>query len=349
MKMNQKKISVIIPCYNVETYIDRCVESLVNQSIGIENLELIFVDDASTDTTVECLKKWEERYPDSVLLVCCAENHKQGAARNTGLCYASAEYIAYVDSDDWVEQTMFEKMYARVEQYHPDVVSVLYSRDYQDGRVEMTADPKKNGEKYVEIRTQQEREQFMQEGLVGGVWSGIYRREMLQSDEGLFFPEDLRYEDNYWASILKMVVSSYYIINEPLYHYMINENSTIMEQNAMHHLDRLVIELMKIEEYKRRGVFELYHDRIEFSFLRMYFINTIRIMFVRFDRIPYDMIYTMQQQVLELFPDYENNPYLDTLPQLQSELLKMVKVPLDEAKINILANAYRKVLRDSNS
>ena len=60
------------------------------------------------------------------------------------------------------------------------------------------------------------------------------------------------------------------------------------------------------------------------------------------------MIYTMQQQVLELFPDYERNPYLETLPQLQLELLKIVKVPLDETKIDILANAYRKVLRESN-
>ena len=140
MGIKQKKISIIILCYNVEAYIDRC-----------------------------------------------AENHKQGAARNTGLCYASAEYIAYVDSDDWVEQTMYEKMYARVEQYHPDVVSVLYSRDYQDGRVEMTADSKKNGEQYVEVRTPEERGRFLQEGLVGGVWSGIYRREMLQWMRDCFF------------------------------------------------------------------------------------------------------------------------------------------------------------------
>lgn len=346
--MNQKKISIIIPCYNVEAYIDRCVESLVNQTIGIENLELIFVDDASMDATVEHLEKWEECYPDSVLLVKCAKNHKQGAARNAGLCYASADYVAYVDSDDWVDPMMYEKMYARIEQYHPDVVSVLYSRDYQDGRVDMTADSKKNGEQYVEIRTTEERSRFLQEGLVGGVWSGIYRREMLQSDEGLFFPEDLRYEDNYWCAVLNMIVSSYYIINEPLYHYMINERSTIMEQNARHHLDRLVIELMKVEEYKRRGVFELYHDRIEFNFLRMYFINTIRILFVRFDKIPYDMVYTMQKQVRELFPDYESNPYLGTLPQLQSELLKIVKAPLDNAGIDILANAYRQVLREFN-
>lgn len=345
--MDNKKISIIIPCYNVERDIDRCVESLVNQTVGIENLELIFVDDASTDGTVKCLKRWEERYPESILLVCCEENHKQGAARNAGLCYASAEYIGYVDSDDWVDPAMYARMYAKVEEYHPDVVSVLYTRDFQDGRIESHADPKKNGGKYVEIHTQAERELFLREGLTGGVWSGIYRRELLQTEEGLFFPEDLRYEDNYWSSILHMVVSSYYIINEYFYHYMINENSTIMEQNAMHHLDRLVIELMKIEEYKRRGVFAKYHDWIEFRFLRMYFINTIRILFVRFDRIPYDIIYAMQRQVLELFPDYEKNPYLDTLPQLQSELLKIAGVPLDEQRIDVLANAYRKVLRDS--
>ncbi len=347
--MEKKKISIIVPCYNVERYIDRCVKSLVNQTIGIENLELIFVDDASTDGTVACLKRWEERYPDSILLICCSENHKQGAARNTGLCYASAEYIGYVDSDDWVDPTMYAKMYAEVEQFHPDVVSVLYTRDRQDGQIEMRADRKKNGERFVKICTQADRELFLQEGLTGGVWSGIYRRELLQAEEGLFFPEDLRYEDNYWASVLQMALSSYYIINEHLYHYMINESSTIMEQNAMHHLDRLVIELMKIEEYKRRGVFERYHDWIEFRFLRMYFINTIRILFVRFDQIPYDIVYAMQQQVLELFPEYEKNPYLDTLPQLQSELLKIVGAALDEQRIDILANAYRKVLRDAES
>ncbi|MCH5266859.1 MAG: DUF2920 family protein [Lachnospiraceae bacterium] len=342
----EKLISIIVPCYNVEKYIDRCVESLVNQTIGIEKLELIFVNDASTDSTLEHLAEWEEKYPESIIVINCEENHKQGAARNTGLFYSSASYIGYVDSDDWVDVTMYEKMYEKVEKHHPDVVCVLYTRDEQDGTIQMQSDKKENGDRYVEITDVEGRKRFFTEKLTGGVWSGIYRKELLIKEE-IQFPEDLRYEDNYWGAIRDLVIGSYYIINEHLYHYMINETSTIMEKDATHHLDRLVIELMKVEEYKRRGALDDYHDEIEFSFLKLYFINTIRILFVRFSEIPYDIIYTMQDNVRELFPNYEKNPYLETLPQLQQELLKMVAAPLDKEKIDILAGAYRKVLTDN--
>ena len=108
-----KKISIIIPCYMVEQYIDRCVNSLLNQSIGLENLELIFINDASPDLTLSKLLDYEQLYPESILIIDSKENMKQGGARNLGLMYASADYIGFVDSDDWVEPTMFEKLYAK--------------------------------------------------------------------------------------------------------------------------------------------------------------------------------------------------------------------------------------------
>lgn len=342
----KKKVSIIIPCYNVEKYIDRCVRSLANQTIGIENLELIFVNDASTDSTLECLAKWEKQYPESIMVIDCKENHKQGAARNIGLQYAGADYIGFVDSDDYVSGDMYEKLYEKAEEYHCDVVTGLFVREENDGTIVMDAKPKENGDKLVRIDTVEDRKRFFQEGLTGGVWSKIYKKSLILDNE-IYFPEDILYEDNYWGAILNYYLSSYYIVNEVCYHYMVNEESTIMKKDATHHLDRLVIELMKVEEYKRRGVFEAFHDEIEFSFLKLYFINTIRILFVRFSEIPYDIIYTMQRDVKEIFPDHEKNPYLYKLPQLQSELLKIVAVPLDEEKIDILAGAYRKVLLDS--
>ena len=69
-----KKVSIIIPCYNAERYIDRCVLSLVNQTIGIDNLELIFVNDASTDHTYEKLCEWEVKYSESIMVINCDEN-----------------------------------------------------------------------------------------------------------------------------------------------------------------------------------------------------------------------------------------------------------------------------------
>ena len=102
------EISIIIPCYNVEKYLMRCFLSLKNQTIGIENLELIFVDDASTDDTWDIIQKIENKYSQNVIAVHCDENGRQGRARNIGMTYATAEYIGFVDSDDWVEPNMFE-------------------------------------------------------------------------------------------------------------------------------------------------------------------------------------------------------------------------------------------------
>jgi glycosyltransferase involved in cell wall biosynthesis len=342
---SQKKISVIVPCYNVEKYIDRCVESLVNQTIGLEQMELIFVDDASADGTLDKLRQWEEKYPEQIMLIPCSQNRRQGAARNIGMQHASGEYIGFVDSDDYVSAEMYEKLYEAAQEQQCDVVACLFVREDNEGNILMDATPSKKAGRKIEIHGNEERREMFHSGLPGGVWSKIYRRELLL-ENNLYFPEEITYEDNYWGAFLKQELESYYIINEPFYHYVVNEHSTIMQTDSYHHLDRLVIELMKVEEYKRRDIFELYHDEIEIDFLKMYFINTIRILFVRFHRIPYDIIYTMQENVKTLFPRYQENPYLEQLPQLQRELLKMVEVPLDKEKIDILANAYRKVLSE---
>ena len=79
-----KKVSVIIPCYNVESYIDRCFNSLVNQTIGMEHLELIFINDESTDCTMEKLLQYEQQYPENIILINFETNQRQGTARNTG-------------------------------------------------------------------------------------------------------------------------------------------------------------------------------------------------------------------------------------------------------------------------
>ena len=252
-----KKISVIIPCYNVEKEIDRCIQSLVDQTILLSQMELIFVDDASEDATMEKLSKWEEQYPESILVIHCEENGKQGTARNIGMQYATGEYIGFVDSDDYVEPEMYQEMCRIADQEQVDVVGCLYVREEENGSVVMDAQEREDAGRSIRIKSEEDRKRLMTVGLL-----------------------------------------------------------------------------------------EKYHDEIEMGFLQLYFINTIRILFVRFREIPYDIIYTMQDNVKELFPDYQKNPYLEKLPQLQRELLKMVEIPLDKEKIDILAQGYRKVLRD---
>lgn len=327
----------------MEKYIDRCVESLISQTMDLHEIEFIFVDDASTDDTRRRLEQWEKNYPECILIVCCEENGRQGTARNIGLTYATGEYIGFVDADDYIEKTMYQKLYDIAHKESCEVVCGLLDRVMEDGSVAIKAEMREDAGEKNYIRDCRDRAKLMQEGLPCGVCTGIYLKKIIMENE-LFFPEKLRYEDNYWIAFLIQNISNYYILNEVLYHYIVHNNSTIMRGDSLHHLDRLVIELMKVEEYKRRGLFEKYHDEIEIEFIKMYFINSIRILFVRFKNIPYDIIYSMQQNVKELFPNYRDNPYIVKLPQLQRELLKIVEIPLNPEKINILADAYRKTL-----
>lgn len=132
--MNEGKwISVIIPCYNAEMYIERCISSLVAQTIGIENLELIFVNDASDDNTINYLREWEIRYPDSIVVIDCENNRRTGGARNIGLRRACGKYIGFMDNDDEIEPEMYEMLYNAAEKYQCDVVSCLYERISEDG------------------------------------------------------------------------------------------------------------------------------------------------------------------------------------------------------------------------
>ncbi|MDO4167984.1 MAG: glycosyltransferase, partial [Eubacteriales bacterium] len=240
-----KKISVIVPCYNVDKYIDRCVESLVNQTLGINDMELIFVDDASTDHTLDKLAVWEEKYPDSILVIHCAENRRQGAARNIGMQYASGEYIGFVDSDDYVSSEMYQILYEKAAAHQCDVAGCLFVREQENGIIAMDEEPFQMGDRYVKIQNVPDRKRLMRRGLPGGVWCKIYSHALL-ADAELYFPEQIRYEDNYWSAFMLQEISDYYIVNQPLYHYIVNEQSTIMSQDATHHLDRLVIELMKV-------------------------------------------------------------------------------------------------------
>ena len=92
-------ITVIVPCYNVEKYIARCIQSIENQTYGFENIELILIDDASTDNTAALLDAYRQKYPQRVIVISLKKNGKQGAARNKGLDIASGKYVTFVDSD----------------------------------------------------------------------------------------------------------------------------------------------------------------------------------------------------------------------------------------------------------
>lgn len=334
-----KKISVIIPCYNVEQYIDRCVRSLVNQTIGIESLELIFVDDASTDGTVSRLKRWKKRFPESVVIIECEENRRQGAARNIGLTYASADYIGYVDADDWAEKEMYEKLYLCMMQNDVDVVSCRFGRDIGDGEfINVPGYRGITGEKIL-ISSDDERQKFLSQGFPGGVYTKLYKKKFL-TEHGLYFPEKLSYEDNFFGIMLAFSVTSVYVLDKILYHYFYNLDSTVTGRNSSHQFDRLKIELMILEETERRGYFEKYREFLLGSFLSRYYLNTLHLIFTRFDELPLGILEEMKKNVLEKYPDWKKSKKYQNMSSIEKGFLQTLEVDMTEEMWNNLKENY---------
>lgn len=295
-------ISVIIPCYNVGQYIDRCMESVVKQTIKIENLEIILINDASTDETLGKLYEWEARYPENIMVINYEENLRQGGARNVGMQYATSEYIGFVDADDWLELDAYEKLYEKVQTKKYDKVSGKFVREKYPG----------------------EKNLLEEKGEWGSICTSIYLRQIIV-ENNIWFPEKIAYEDNYWSAIMKLYVSDACVVDTIIYHYFINNKSTVTTRNAEHHFDRLDIEVEIVEEYKRRGVFELYKEELEAQFVQRFYLNTMYIFFTQFDYIP-SVIEDMRRIVLDYFPDFKNNTALNKCNEREKVLLRLLEI-----------------------
>lgn len=116
--MNNPKVSIVVPCYNVEKYLDRCVRSLINQTLN--EIEIILIDDESPDKVPQMCDSWAKQ--NSRIKVVHKKNAGLGMACNTGIEVASGDYIAFCDSDDWVELYTYERMYSAAIKYHADAV-----------------------------------------------------------------------------------------------------------------------------------------------------------------------------------------------------------------------------------
>ncbi len=113
------KVSIIVPVYNVENYLAKCLDSLVNQSL--QDIEILVIDDGSKDKSGDIIEQYAGKYPEKIKAF-TKENGGLSDARNYGIDRATGEYIGFVDSDDYVAETMFEEMFLLAEKYHTKMV-----------------------------------------------------------------------------------------------------------------------------------------------------------------------------------------------------------------------------------
>lgn len=337
-------ITIIIPCYNAEKEIDRCLQSVEEQTMGIENFQIILVDDASTDATMEKLLSWQAKYPYQIQIIHNRRNRRQGTCRNLGMQHAKGEYVAFLDADDWIEPDMYEKMYTVAQIGDCDMVQCANSTDTRL-RYWSTLQEKYTGkvDRLIAMDTDEDRGRMIASNLLGTyVVTKLYRRDFIEICD-LKFPEDLLYEDIYWMGLLNCYVQRIGIVEERLYHYYMNPESVSRTRNEPRNRDILEVNRRLWQTYQERGLLESgFAKALEFEMLCTYYLTTSKMIFLRYDEIPYDMYYEMQADCMEMMPDYAKNPYIEQYAKpFQKLMLGLLDKELSREEIDSAANSMR--------
>ena len=321
------KISVVIPCFNVEKYISRCLNSLFEQSIGLEHLQIILVDDCSTDNTHAILRAYEQQYPEQILLVFSEKNGRQGAARNIGLTYAVGDYISFVDADDWIRKDMYQILVNIMEQTGSDLVQFQYT-----GRMEYCPDELLSEEQlqyrvYDIADCDARRQLLLNTDVMNQSCTCKFYRRRLFLDAGVSYAEGVSYEEPLFTYPLKFYVNRIAVLPAALYYYRYNEagtTATYMSRPSTI-LEHLSVQLQTFDFMRATPFFATYRREIELYFLHSYFVEPFYFFHYRGFSLTAKLFRHMCDTVKAMVPDYLHNPYLqaETL-QTECRIIRLI-------------------------
>lgn len=221
----EDKISIIIPCYNREEYISECLDSIFSQTVPLSLIEIVCIDDCSTDNTVSIIESYEKQYPDNILLVKCDTNSGGyiGKVRNIGLEYASGNYILFVDSDDKLANNALEKLYIGALISNADVTICGF---YEFKNDVVTAKTPKTEFIYKTSDFKHFCNMWYNEGISGYICGKLYKSSLLNTNH-IRFKENLRLaEDTLFFEEALLSLNTCYVLQDCLYYYRINDNGT---------------------------------------------------------------------------------------------------------------------------
>lgn len=295
------KVSIIIPVYNTEKYLYKCLESVVNQSI--DDYEVIIINDGSTDNSIDIISKFKEKYPD-MITVLNQENCGQAVARNRGISVATGEYIGFVDSDDCISCNMYAEMYRQI---------VLDDSDYIDCNykyIEVLRDGTERQKKiYGTIKKYNDCREMFIDPLVSP-WNKLYRTSIIK-ENGITFPEHVIYEDTsfYIKSIPYLKKTSH--IEETFVSHYYRSNST-MNASSKSRVDNIFIVIDDIIDwYESKELFYKYREELEFFCTKILLGSSFkRIAHIHDDSYSKQLTQKTVQYLEAKFPKYKKNKYI---------------------------------------
>lgn len=292
--MKEILVSVIVPCYNVEKYIEKGLSSLINQTL--KDIEIIVINDGSNDNTLKILNEFRKN--DKRIKIIDKKNEGVSAARNIGLKEAKGKYICFMDSDDRLEKDFLEKMYNKISENDYDMVACDTYAIYP------------NKKKYIKsnINDNQDEKKLMIDAYTV-IWNKIYKKEIIKDiyfDNSISFCEDVLFLYEVYLKVKK--IGS---IHEPLYNYLQREKSLTYTYNE------IIYDLIKsidkvVDYYEINNYLDKYYQEIEYSYVRYLFATFIKRLSKTKNKIEFKKgCNFVKNKVKEKFPNYKKNKYLN--------------------------------------
>lgn len=238
------EISVIIPVYNVEKYLEKCLETVINQTF--KDIEIICVNDGSTDNSRKILEKYKNK--DSRIIIIDKGNGGLSSARNAGMKVATGKFISFIDSDDWIDLTMLEKLYKNITSLDTDIsICAVHQYDEEKQKIDDSV-PYFTLEFFNEtfdnrVFSYEETKSFLMDVCVMA-WNKLYRHSFLK-ECNVEFPNGLIWEDGPFFFSIYFKTNRVSIIRDFLYFYRINRKGSIVQKGGKQFIDIIdVVELM---------------------------------------------------------------------------------------------------------
>ncbi len=299
------KLSVIVPVYNMVegNKLQFCLDSLIHQTIT--DYEIIAVDDASTDNSLEMLREYEARYPEKIRVLAHEVNKRQGGAKNTGLKAAKGAWIGFVDSDDWISPDYYEKLLKKAEATGADMVgcdyNLVHEHTFEVGQIVQNNTMDQTG-----LLDEEKHKKLIMRS--GSMVIKIYKHDVIKK-HNLTFPEGIFYEDNCAGPVWSLYFNHFEKVQEPLYYYYQHNTSTVHTITEARCRDRMVAAAMMLQEMKDRGALEKYPLEIEYRFAELYYVVTLFSYMLGAKKKRLDFVKTLREGMVNAFPEFQNNPY----------------------------------------
>lgn len=308
----QNKVSVIIPVYNAERYLSRCLDSVCGQSY--DNLQILVVNDGSTDCSLEICNKYSEQ--DSRIKVISKSNEGQGKARNIGLDLAEGDYIVFVDSDDAINYKMIETMLSFICKYDADMVQCAYQEVDESCEIDWNEDIDST---FLKISIDDNPRERILCYYTGDIvpWNKMFRRDLIGE---LRFPEGIFYEDKHLMFRLRYFAKKIVCLDSELYYYVQSNNSTMrnkLDEKRLKSSFNVIEELLAF--CKKYQLEDNYQSELSGDFRKL-----LSIFFATYKNKEYSEYNARAKQMLIMYmPELKSNPYVQGKDKMLLTILSL--------------------------